>query len=431
MVEACFGALEAAGVKYAVLHGVEDIPDRIESDIDIIVTREAMPDLTHALSRFARDHGGCLCQVIRHEATARYHVLAVPGADLEPTFIKIDASSDYRSHGRVFLTSDEAMSRVRLVNGIVSVAVGDEFICYMIKRILKGSIGAARIAYLRRLWASDVTGCASAAARVLSASTVDDLKQLMQAGSDIEAALLAMRGLVLRGSLLRRPLAPVVLCVQEVPRVLDRLVRRTGFQVAVLGPDGVGKTTVLSSLERGLTPAFRASERLHLRPGVLGASRRTKEASAAPYQARQYSGLISILKLGYLVLDYVVGYWVRVWPRLISSTLLLCDRYYLDVVADPVRYRYGGPGRLPLAVSRIIPGPDYYIVLTTTVSRIQERKCEVPAEQTAAQLDAYSHLGEASRRVTVIDASAGVESVALAVEWAVLHRMSERRVVVR
>lgn len=430
MIAGCFDALATAGIRYAVLHGVDTIPHAVESDIDVIVPARDMPHLTRVLGSFARQQGGFLCQVIRHELTARYHVLALPGVGPSPQYVKIDASCDYRSHGRLFLSTSEAFVSARCVNGITSVARSTEFVCYLVKRVLKGSIGPARLQHLRELWASEPETCAAHARRLMSNSAVDDLRRMMESSDDVEASLLAMRGTILRGSLARRPFSPAVMAIREVPRVIDRLARRTGFQVAVLGPDGVGKSSLLSSLERDLAPAFRSVQQIHLRPGVLGASRRTKGGASVPYQIAPYSVTMSVAKLAYLVSDFALGYWLRLWPRLVASTLILCDRYYLDVVADPKRYRYAGPSPLPRALSRVVPGPDVCIVLTASVDAIQGRKAEVSADETAAQLDRYSSLGD-DRHVLVIDASGDEEQVANTTAWAVLQRMSQRRVVIR
>ena len=50
---------------------------------------------------------------------------------------------------------------------------------------------------------------------------------------------------------------------------------------------------------------------------------------------------MSLAKLVYWLMAYTVGYWLSVRPQLSRGRLVLFDRYLLDALADPRRYRYG------------------------------------------------------------------------------------------
>ena len=430
-VAACFMALEQAAIPYAVLHQARRIPESVESDIDIVVADGKMSDLTFLLAQFAEEQGGVLCQVIRHETTARYHVLALPDEFGSPAWMKIDASTDFRRDGRVVYTSAELLAETRQVGSVTSVSVGIEFAAYLLKRILKGSIDNAQFESLSQLWVEDAAACSSECSRFFNPDSLEVVADVFRdRGTSVPAdTLLALRRVVLRGTLTRHPVRALTMALSKPVRIAGRIMHRTGFQVAVLGPDGVGKSTLLSGIESLLAPAVRRVEFLHLRPGVLPARGAVDSDSSVPYVRPDFGAVTSILKLAYLLLDYSLGYWLRLWPKLLASTLLLCDRYYLDVVADPRRYRYGGPPWLPGLAAALVAGPDLYVVLSADTDVVQLRKAEVSPEITASQNNAYALLsGRRRDHVALVDASGSPGAVLTRVSWLVLKSMARRAV---
>jgi len=187
-------------------------------------------------------------------------------------------------------------------------------------------------------------------------------------------------------------------------------VRRSMF-VAVLGPDGSGKSTLIANLEKDLKGAFRRTVHFHLMPGLL---RRRKDASPVtdPHGKPPRSLPASLLKLLYYLLDYNLGYWLKVRPALVRSTLVLFDRYYDDLLIDPKRYRYGGPMGLARWLRRFIPRPDLFLVLDVPVEKLLERKQEVEPEELQRQVKAYRRFALETPNAFLLDGSLPPEEVA-------------------
>lgn len=204
--------------------------------------------------------------------------------------------------------------------------------------------------------------------------------------------------------------------------------RSRGFQVAFLGPDGVGKSTVVDRVAALLRPAFAVSEVVYMRPGLLPGRSVPggPDGSTGPHDIPVYAPLPSILKLAFLLTDYIAGYWLTLRPKLARSSLIVCDRYYLDVVADPARYRYGGPAALVDLAARFVPGPDVYVVLTAPVEVIQSRRAEMTPDETAAQLAGYETVAAQHPRILVVDASGTPDEVVATAAWATLSAIAER-----
>src|SRR5205807_1218892 len=97
----------------------------------------------------------------------------------------------------------------------------------------------------------------------------------------------------------------------EVLRKLQRIAVPTGICVVLLGPDGCGKSALGDGLMEALAPAFRRTARFHLRPN-LGRKRRPGVPATEPYGKQPRGAFLSCVKLGYLLFDYVAGYWLTV-----------------------------------------------------------------------------------------------------------------------
>jgi len=429
-VSALFGLLNSSDIHYAVLHGAECVPDRVASDIDMVMDSGSLEKVHSILTRYAAERGGVLCQAIEHEPTACYWVLALPGRDSRPSYVKVDISSDFRRDGRVLFTGAELLEGSSIRGMTWSVSTGTEFAAYLAKCVLKRRISKEQLDSLRALWRKDEDSCLRQLHLVLDLVTADLVAGTMNAPDSTRtiASLLAIRPRILRRSFLRHPFETLVYPFRHVIRSLGRTARRTGFQVAVLGPDGVGKSAVMAQMGAYLAPAFRAQDGLHLRPGLLPprASSTSGTNNPIPYTKEPYGASRSIAKLVYLMTDYILGYWTLVWPKLVRSTLVVCDRYFLDVVADPIRYRYAGPRGLLSMCRRIVPGPDLYLVLEAPVETIQARKAEVSAAKTLQQLQGYKFVAAGDPKVISIEASGSVDAVTLAAVDLVLRRLGDR-----
>jgi serine O-acetyltransferase len=145
-----------------------------------------------------------------------------------------------------------------------------------------------------------------------------------------------------------------------------------------------------------------------------------------PYAAPPRSPASSVAKLAWLVADYVVGYVTRVRPFVTRSGLVAFDRYYQDLLADPRRFRYGGPMSLARAAARLVPQPDLWIVLDASVETLQARKGEVTPEESGAQRRAYLALATQVHDAVLVDANESPPLVTAAAAQAILARMENR-----
>jgi thymidylate kinase len=98
-----------------------------------------------------------------------------------------------------------------------------------------------------------------------------------------------------------------------------------------------------------------------------------------------------------------------IWDK--KGTLLICDRYYHDLLVDPKRYRYGGPAWAAKLIGKLMPQPTLWILLDAPTKVLQVRKQEVTLEETARQRQAYSDFVRKQRKYVIVDASQSLDRV--------------------
>jgi hypothetical protein len=180
-----------------------------------------------------------------------------------------------------------------------------------------------------------------------------------------------------------------------------------GRVIVVAGPDGAGKSTLCDAIaERAL--AGKPVLRLHHRPGLLPV-RTTDEGSVTdPHRDDPYPGILSMVKTGYLFVDYLLGWAIRVRPWVRRGGWVLLERGWWDIAVDPLRYRLRPPAKLARALGRILPSPDLTLILEAPESVLIERKQELPPEELLRQARAWHAL--LPRRVPKIYLDASLPS---------------------
>lgn len=387
-----FSSMEAIGIRYVVLAGHEGYPDRIDSDVDFMVSEN---DFDRLPALFLDGHcvpGASLVQVLRHETSGCYYVLARQVGS-RMAYLHADAAANYRRRGRLWLESERVLSSRRKGDAGFWVPAPDvEFEYYLVKRIDKGLVGHEHLTRLALRFGEDSERCLAVLNRLFPAGLADSTARAILRA---DATWFAANGFLLRRHLRNdapreAPARRIAAQLGDLRRKLDRIAQPTGFVVCVLGPDGAGKSTVLDRLEQELAPSFRRVRRFHLRPH-LGSARRTPPCTV-PHGQPPRGRLASYLKLIYFVADYWFGWLMVIAPARIRSTLVLFDRYYHDLLVDPQRYRFDAQSPVPRWIQPLIPRPDLWLMLTADPDVLFRRKGEVDPSTGRFLADRYAAL---------------------------------------
>lgn len=419
---------EEIGVPYCMLAGYDGLPDDIASDIDFMLDPEWIAHLPELMQVVAERSGAHVVQSIAHETTATYFALArLEGNSI--VYLHPDSSGDYRRGGRLWLRAGPVLrDRRRHANGFWVTSPAHAFAYYLIKKIDKQSLSDAQGAELSKRFEEDPAGCEQALHRMFHPSSARAIAISARTGNWRPISLCLAR---LSGELQERMVAEswrgrLRQRGADLQRVWLRLARPTGLTIAFLGADGSGKSTLIEHVSRELRQSFRQVRYQHLRPGLFGARRGNGAPVVDPHGKPARGAAASFLKLLHFWADYVVGGWLWLYPLRVRSHLVIFDRYYHDLLADPLRYRYGASLAPARWLGRWVPRPDISFVLDVPAEMLQARKREVPAAESARQRHAYIDTAAGLPGAQVIDASRPVDEVVARVLERVIEHMESR-----
>jgi thymidylate kinase len=217
---------------------------------------------------------------------------------------------------------------------------------------------------------------------------------------------------------------------------------RYGLTIALVGPDGCGKSTIASHLMPLLEAAFLTAppRRLHLRPGLLPPLAKllrpwrwgeggTSAAVTDPHAKAPSGPLGSVARLLYYTGDYVAGHLLDVGPfARWRRSVVVYERYFYDLVVDPKRLRMAPPPGWTKALMNVVPSPDLLIALQAPASEIHERKPELSLDEIQRQLVAYSRIASAHENGHCVDTTGRPGDAALQVFELALETCARRQV---
>lgn len=159
------------------------------------------------------------------------------------------------------------------------------------------------------------------------------------------------------------------------------------------GPDGVGKSTILSALKEEMAQGiFNKVIIKHWRPtlfpplnSILRPNNPSfEEVSTFP---RKKHGKFTLIRIFYYYFDYLLGY-SFIDKKIINNLgLLIYDRHFIDMVVDPVRFGINKNYRKIInLLYYITPKPDYIIYLIANPQIIYDRKQELTISEISTQI---------------------------------------------
>ncbi|MEM3627281.1 MAG: hypothetical protein QXZ25_04575 [Candidatus Bathyarchaeia archaeon] len=185
--------------------------------------------------------------------------------------------------------------------------------------------------------------------------------------------------------------------------------------------DGSGKSTVIQAIESCINATSPNNLFVvHLRPSLLPPLARLKGIKSVtegpvtnPHGSPPSGVLLSLARVIYYTLDYVIGYWLKIRPKIAKRpAIVIFDRYAYDMVIDPLRFRIGISSKFVAMFTKFVPKPDLLICLDAPVEVILSRKKELPKEEIQRQIEALRQFAHKESNAYWISTDRPVQEIA-------------------
>lgn len=418
-------------IDYCILHAYEDLPVKITSDIDSCVGASKVKDIEHILAKTCDLCSAKIIQKLHYDIpNAYYYVLGFENM----RFLQLDFLNDNYGVNRYAIKVSEFL-KARRKYGKFFIPTPDRQAAYiLIKRTVKGKISNYDRDELRKLYVDNVQSIDGQVATYFGSDSIIAFRKLLSVQGYRQSSLVKQlrRAFQIR-NFITKPNKWIVILYFSIVRLYRRVSCPTGLYVAILCPDGGGKSSVSKAVLTKLHGGFRRITLLHWRPGFLpkigtffgcGAPR-GQVVAVSPHSSEQISRIGSFFRWLYYTIDYVIGYYLKILPMKIKTTAVIMDRYYYDIVVDPVRYGFNLPQwllRLPL---KIIPKPDLTIYLDNSPKELFKRKPELPVDELERQVKVWRELIPSLPNARLVTTNKPLDKVTNEVARLILDRRAE------
>lgn len=429
VARALLAALESELDAYCILSGYDDLPDSFDTDIDFMVTSAEFPAVPQMIMNVARNTGTRVFHSVGHELSARSFSLGFQD-DEELVIVQPDSSADYRHFGLLWLRAEELLAaRRRHARGFWIPSAAHEFAYYLIKRLNKRCLDRKHGEKLHRLFSEDGDGCQRMIERFWKGRNRTVLIRMART-NDWTEMMTALESV--RSELKKNSAEPLRERVRAFPRraihQLQRAINPTGGWIAIMGPDGAGKSAVIEAICNQFRFAYHKVKCFHLRPKSLYRGRDARTPVTDPHGKPPRGWLLSVAKVVLLIADYWLGYLLQIVPAMQKSQLIVFDRYLYDLLVDSKRVRYGGPTWLLRLAARVVPHPDLVILLDAPAEVVWARKQEVSFNEVLRQRDGYCKVAHRLPFAKVVNAAQPLPAVIRDVDMAIVDYYERRTV---
>lgn len=411
--------LDCNDIAYAIVGKTEAYPQKISSDIDIIIPK-SMISKFHSAIWLLETSSTKIVQMFQHEITAFYYIV-FDFSNSNRLYIQPDVCTDYYRKGRKLLNAEYLLQNTIEApqGGFKILSPEKEFIYYLLKKIDKQNISEEQFEHILHCYTKDVTLCIKETKSFWREKDVFLIQEIFKNG---DYNLFKNNIRILQTGIHSSRRVSYRDFITNTFLKIKRIIHPTGYIISILGPDGSGKTTVINQLKKDLSPAFRKVQQYHLFPKKED----NNSINQNPQGQEARGTLLSILKLCYFVYLYNWGYLKLIYPAKIKSTLTIFDRYYDDILIDPIRYRNGTSQKTVIFFGHLIPRPQLWIVLDAPTDVIQKRKTEVTPTETERQRNAYIAFTKSKKNCLLVNTNQNIENISNEICQFICQALNER-----
>lgn len=369
---------------YAVLRGYQELPDDFTGhDIDILVYKNQFGKIKKVLASLILHFDYKLLMINENERFVTVVIAKRVGNDLE--YLYLDFFFNFSLFGVNLIDAADVLARKEFNGRIYHVALVDEFLeKYLNTRLLNQAYPDKYKHVLDAVQFEHSVELKKSLAKIFNKkfNNLDTCSQV--SGSELLCTALF-------SSLCRHPLQQFISSLKFIFFYIKSWLKPNGFSMSLTGPDGSGKTTVLTSVEDSFSNIYREVALHHFRPTVIpriadlfnkvGLIKEVDTQYDKPHRGGKTGKVSSLIRLAYYLVDYIAGYFIVVKPVLFRRGVVIFDRYFTDVMSDSRRSRIGLHYKWVFPLRKLVPKINYSFIIFVKPEEILKRKQELTLEQ--------------------------------------------------
>lgn len=408
-------------IDYCILGNSKDYALLIESDIDIVVNKETFNHLISPVQEYCSINNFKLVQIKKHESSACSFVLQLDNN----TFLQLDFCHDYLRNRRLYFKAQPLLNNKILPVSEPSFYVlvnHYEFVYYITKKIDKNQINLQQFNHLLSCWKIDKVQILLLLNSYFSKESLQIINGIFDHN---DFNLLTEKMNYLRSDLFSKKKIRFKHQILEVFRLIGKAYNPPGLIIGILGCDGAGKSTLVKELQNQFQFCFQNYSSYHLYPGFIFKHNSVGDFNNPHVQIRR-GKVLSFFKLLLFIPEYFIGYWYKVFPKIMRVGLIIFDRYFIDILADPLRYRNGVSQKTSGIINKFIPQPHLWLLLDLSPEVLLKRKAEISYEMAVHLRKNYLQIAETLPNCLVINAENTVSETVNAASSFVVNFMHKR-----
>ncbi|MCF6345306.1 MAG: hypothetical protein L3J00_02415 [Thiomicrorhabdus sp.] len=387
-----FTELNAQQIQYCVLRNYDTLPTSLGgSDLDILVKSKDINRFYKALYRVLQRTEGEI--IIRYgQLSPRICVTGFNAACWYALQIDVHESIlPYKSSS--MFPVDFLLSRVHTHNGIKVANDEDSNLIAFLKEALNNKkIQLKYFEPAKIAWGKNKYLYRQELSKIYSVDFLDDLSEALQ--SNYSPKIITKLAILGQKQLTKHFKTKVLNLKLKLFKAY-RFFSPPGYTIAFLGADGTRKTTVINKVMEVLNEAshnelYYEHSRPNLIPSIatLWSNKKNRRSSSPLDTQKKSSFIVSMMLFLYYLVDYIVGYWIKVYPKKVKkSCIWVFDTYFYDYLTGSKRERIKLPVWIIKLAQFFIPEPDLVICLGENPEVICNRNLKMTLKETEAQVN--------------------------------------------
>lgn len=418
-----FKSFNDFGLDYCLQNNYESMPQEIPSDIDIFYRNASEQDLDILISKIALT---CELKVVQKTTMGYWGFVymlnkAIPETGFQ---LQLDFQTEFSPPKFPNIYSgDSFLNNKQKFKSFFIPQPSDEIKFTLIRRIIKKDFNQSRLDYICQLYDRASDDCKNKLKEIFPKKIYEMVVTMIQ---NRDIAIFNSNKLIFYNYLNSESRANAKLSkkIKQLKFNLmyqfsSRIINPMGLTIAFISPDGGGKTTIIEAIKLTCKGCFHGIENIYFRPRLfknLGSYKPFNpqgEASSNsdPHSVKPNGVLKSFVRYFFYNLDFLLGYFFKIYLYKIKRRLVIFDRYYYDYYVDLKRYQLNLPKFFPHFFSFIIPQPDLVFVLDAPADIIYSRKQELSITEIERQRSIFKKTANQLKNAHLINTNQPIDEV--------------------